>query len=86
MSKIETVKGRTIRWRTYIPDPLEDEEDIGDSLELQVLAESDGRLISGHWEMSGTEWLTVVFIPDWLCKDIISADEIEYWCFAREIR
>lgn len=81
----ERLKNREIIWRTYTPDPFRDEEEIGDELELQILAEIDGRLISGHWELSKEEWMTVIFIPDWLTKDIISGDEIDYWCFVRDI-
>lgn len=82
----ETVKNRTIHWFTEAPDPFRNADEIGDKLDLQILAEVDGRLISGHWELSSEEWMTVVFIPDWICKDIVSADEIDYWCFVREIR
>ncbi len=82
---METVKNRTIHWYTHTPDPFEDADEIGDKLDLQILAEVDHRLISGHWELSDKEWMTVIFVPDWLTKDIISADEIDYWCFVREI-
>ena len=76
---------RNIRWFTEAPDPIDEQNYIGDKIDLQVLAEVDGRFISGHWELSGTEWLTVVFIPDWLTKEIISADEIDFWCYVRAI-
>lgn len=81
----ELLKNRTIRWNTYIPDPVDDAKEIGDELDLQIIAEIDGRLISGHWELSKSEWLTVIFVPDWLTKDIISADQIDYWAFTRDI-
>lgn len=79
------IMNKRIVWREDIPDPFLDSDEIGDKLELQILVESDGRLISGHWDMSAVEWATVIFVPDWMCKDIISVDEIEYWCFVRDI-
>ena len=80
------VINKRIVWREEIPDPFLDRDEIGDKLELQILIETDGRLISGHWEMSAVEYATVVFVPDWLTKDIIENDDIEYWCFTRDIR
>lgn len=82
----ERLKNRELVWRTYTPDPFRDEDEIGDELELQILAEIDGRLISGHWELSKVEWMTVIFVPDWLTKDIIENDDIEYWIFTKELR
>lgn len=72
-------------WRYYVPDPYEHPEEIGDTMNLQVLAVINDTYISGHFEIDGDKILQTIFIPDFLTKNIISSDEIDAWTFTREL-
>ena len=60
---------------------------IGDMTDLQIIAElSNNTFISGHWEVKGEkDWAETIFVPDFLCKELISNDDIIYWDFVRNI-
>lgn len=72
-------------WKEWIPDPIEDVYYIGDKLNLQILACVDGAWISGHWETIGRNFPEVIFVSDWLTKEVISNDKIDFWCFTRDL-
>lgn len=76
-------KRTVLHWHEGIPDI---EEVMDWTKERQIIAYVDGgSYISGHWEVTGEEILDVVFIPDFLTKDIITNDEIAAWLWEREL-
>lgn len=74
-------------WYTWIPDPYENADMIGDMIDLQIIVElENGTFISGHWEVKGEkDWAETIFVPDFLVKGLVANDDIEYWDFVRNL-
>lgn len=74
-------------WYTWIPDPYENADMIGDMIDLQIIVElENGTFISGHWEVKGEkDWAETIFVADFLVKGLITNDDIEYWDFVRNL-